>query len=119
MPWHERVRVREITNEEGNQLAADRPPGLGVGGDDGEEPRSCCGRPRAWTCGQIAKIAFTSEDRVREVLHNFNDDGFDSLGPEVRRRTATDVHLARAPGASRRSPCRARSTTACPSRPGA
>lgn len=29
----------------------------------------------------IAKIAFTSEDRIREVIHNFNDDGFDSLAP--------------------------------------
>src|SRR4026209_2410998 len=29
----------------------------------------------------IAKIAFTSEDRVRAVIHNFNDDGFDSLAP--------------------------------------
>ncbi len=29
----------------------------------------------------IAKIAFTSEDRVREVIHNFNADGFDSLAP--------------------------------------
>ena len=28
---------------------------------------------------QIAEIAFTSEDRVREVIHNFNTDGFDSL----------------------------------------
>jgi transposase len=31
---------------------------------------------------QIAKIAFTSEDRVREVIHNFNADGFDSLAPK-------------------------------------
>lgn len=30
----------------------------------------------------IAKIAFTSEDRVREVIHNFNADGFDSLVPK-------------------------------------
>jgi transposase len=30
----------------------------------------------------IAKIAFTSEDRVREVIHNFNKDGFDSLAPK-------------------------------------
>ena len=29
----------------------------------------------------IARIAFTSEDRVRAVIHNFNDDGFDSLAP--------------------------------------
>lgn len=28
---------------------------------------------------QIAEIAFTSQDRVREVIHNFNADGFDSL----------------------------------------
>jgi transposase len=31
---------------------------------------------------QIAKIAFTSEDRVRAVLHNFNEDGFESLVPK-------------------------------------
>lgn len=31
---------------------------------------------------QIAEIAFTSEDRVREVIHNFNADGFDSLAPK-------------------------------------
>ena len=30
---------------------------------------------------QIAEVAFTSPDRVREVLHNLNDDGFDSLYP--------------------------------------
>src|SRR5450631_6356 len=31
--------------------------------------------------GQIATVAFTSEDRVRAVIHNFNADGFDSLYP--------------------------------------
>ncbi|MEO5900791.1 MAG: helix-turn-helix domain-containing protein [Ilumatobacteraceae bacterium] len=30
----------------------------------------------------IARIAFTSEDRVREVIHHFNSDGFDSLAPK-------------------------------------
>ena len=30
---------------------------------------------------QIAGLAFTSEDRVRDVLHNFNADGFESLYP--------------------------------------
>lgn len=29
----------------------------------------------------IAPLAFTSEDRVREVIHNLNADGFDSLYP--------------------------------------
>lgn len=32
--------------------------------------------------GQIAKVAFTSEDRVREVIHNFNADDFESLYPK-------------------------------------
>jgi transposase len=30
---------------------------------------------------QVAPIAYTSEDRVREVIHNFNKDGFASLEP--------------------------------------
>jgi hypothetical protein len=30
---------------------------------------------------QIAPVAFTSEDRVRAVIHNFNADAFDSLYP--------------------------------------
>ena len=29
----------------------------------------------------IAKVTFTSQDRVRDVLHNFNLDGFDALYP--------------------------------------
>jgi transposase len=29
-------------------------------------------------------VAFTSADRVRDVIHNFNADGFDSLCPKYR-----------------------------------
>ena len=32
----------------------------------------------------IAGVAFTSEDRVRDVIHNFNTDGFSSLYPKYR-----------------------------------
>ena len=32
----------------------------------------------------IAKVAFTSEDRVRDVIHNFNTDGFGSLYPRYK-----------------------------------
>src|SRR5262252_2058275 len=32
----------------------------------------------------IAKVAFTSEDRVRDVIHNFNADGFSSLYPRYQ-----------------------------------
>lgn len=30
---------------------------------------------------KIAEVTFTTEDRVRDVIHNFNRDGFDSLYP--------------------------------------
>jgi transposase len=32
----------------------------------------------------IAKVTFTSEDRVRAVIHNFNADGFESLYPRYK-----------------------------------
>jgi transposase len=32
----------------------------------------------------IAKVAFTSEDQVRDVIRNFNADGFGSLYPKYR-----------------------------------
>jgi len=48
---------------------------------------------------RIAEVTFTSADRVRDVLHNFNTDGFDSLRPKYgggrppftlpQRRTST------------------------------
>ena len=77
----ERVRVRELTSAEGNKL-------LGI-------VRRGSGSVVRWRRAQIvlwsaqamdvpaiAKIAFTSEDRVREVIHTFNADGFDSLAPK-------------------------------------
>jgi transposase len=33
---------------------------------------------------RIARVAFTSEDRVRDVIHNFNADGFSSLYPRYK-----------------------------------
>lgn len=35
---------------------------------------------------QIAQVTFTSPDRVRDVLHTFNADGFDSLRPKYAGR---------------------------------
>ena len=76
----ERVRVREISNEEGNRLL--------------RMVRRSSGSVVTWRRAQrvllsgqgmdvamIAKVTFTSPDRVRDVLHNFNVDGFDSLRP--------------------------------------
>lgn len=33
---------------------------------------------------KIAEVTFTSADRVRDVIHNFNVDGFDALYPKYR-----------------------------------
>jgi hypothetical protein len=35
---------------------------------------------------QIAQVAFTSLDRVRAVIHNSTDDGFESLVPKYAGR---------------------------------
>ncbi len=76
----ERVRVREITNEEGNRLLriVRRSSGSVV---TWRRAQMVLLSAQGMDVAQIAKVAFTSEDRVRAVLHNFNDDGFDSLYP--------------------------------------
>src|SRR5215203_3742229 len=77
----ERVQVRDLTPVEGNKL-------LGiVRRGSGSVVRWRRAQIVLWSAQRmdvpaIAKIAFTSEDRVREVIHNFNDDGFDSLAPK-------------------------------------
>ena len=43
----------------------------------------------------IAKVAFTSEDRVRDVIRNFNADGFGSLYPNTRGGSPPKFTLAR------------------------
>ncbi len=74
----ERVRVREITNEEGQRLLRI------VRRDSGSVVRWRRAQmvllsAQGMDVAAIAKVEFTSPDRVREVLHNFNDDGFASL----------------------------------------
>ncbi|GGL82775.1 hypothetical protein GCM10010095_79440 [Streptomyces anthocyanicus] len=39
---------------------------------------------------KIAEVSFMSADRVRDVIHNFDTDGFDSLCPKYRGRPAQD-----------------------------
>ena len=54
-------------------------------------------------------VVFTSEDRVRDVIRNFNADGFSSLYPKYKRGRPPKFTLGQRRG-SRRSPD--------PSRPG-
>jgi transposase len=77
----EGLRVREVSNDEGNRLL--------------RIVRRSSGSVVTWRRAQmvllsvqsmdvagIAKVTFTSADRVREVINNFNEDGFDSLYPK-------------------------------------
>ncbi len=77
----ERVYVRDLTPDEGQKL-------LGiVRRGSGSVVRWRRAQIVLWSAQRmsvpaIAEIAFTSQDRVREVIHNFNADGFDSLAPK-------------------------------------
>jgi hypothetical protein len=46
----------------------------------------------------IAKVPFTGQDRVRDVIRNFNADRFSSLYPKYRGRPPAEVHLSAAAG---------------------
>jgi transposase len=77
----ERVQVRELSNDEGRKLLSI------VRRGSGSVVRWRRAQIVLWSAQRmdvpaIAKIAFTSEDRVRAVIHNFNADGFDSLTPK-------------------------------------
>lgn len=77
----EGIRVREISNDEGQWLLriVRRSSGSVV---TWRRAQMVLLSAQGMDVAQIAKVAFTSPDRVREVLHNFNDDGFDSLYPK-------------------------------------
>jgi transposase len=79
----DRVQVREITGEEGQRLLRilRRSTGSVVTWRRAQMILlSAQGMPTA----KIAEVTFTSPDRVRDVLHNFNADGFDALYPRYR-----------------------------------
>ena len=75
-----RVRVREISDDEGNRLKriVRRGSGSVV---TWRRAQMVLWSAQGMSVAQIAGLAFTSEDRVRDVLHNFNADGFGSLYP--------------------------------------
>ena len=79
-PWRmaQRVQVRDLTNDEGRRLLAIVRRGTGSV-VKWRRAQIVLWSAQSMDVPAIAKIAFTSEDRVREVIHNFNDDAFDSL----------------------------------------
>ena len=75
-----RVQVRSIDNDEGNKLLriVRRGSGSVV---TWRRAQMVLLSAQGMDVPMIAKVTFTSPDRVRDVLHNFNADGFDSLKP--------------------------------------
>src|SRR5689334_10608417 len=76
-----RVQVREISNDEGNRLLriVRRSSGSVV---TWRRAQMVLLSAQGMDAAGIAAVTFTSPDRVRDVLHNFNADGFDSLRPK-------------------------------------
>jgi len=76
-----RVQVREIGNDEGNRLLRilRRDSGSVV---TWRRAQMVLLSAQGMDVEQIARVAFTSPDRVRDVINNFNDDGFESLYPK-------------------------------------
>jgi transposase len=77
----EGLRVRELENDDGNRLLriVRRASGSVV---TWRRAQMVLLSAQGMDVGQIARVAFTSPDRVRAVINNFNDDGFESLYPK-------------------------------------
>jgi transposase len=82
-PVTERLRVREIDDDEGQRLV--RIVRRGTGSVvTWRRAQMVLLSGQGMDVAAIAKVAFTSEDRVRDVIGNFNADGFSSLYPRYR-----------------------------------
>jgi len=73
----ERVRVREIDDDEGRRLL--RIVRRGTGSVvTWRRVRMVLLSAQGMPVTKAAEVSSTSDDRVRDVIHNFNADGFDS-----------------------------------------
>jgi transposase len=79
----ERLRVREIDDDEGRRLV--RIVRRGTGSVvTWRRAQMVLLSAQGMDVAAIARVAFTSEDRVRDVIRNFNGDGCGSLYPRYR-----------------------------------
>jgi len=79
----ERLRVCEIDDDEGRRLVRIIRRGSGSV-VTWRRAQMVLLPAQGMDVAGIAKVAFTSEDRVRDVIRNFNADGFDSLYPRYK-----------------------------------
>src|SRR3954471_17036753 len=79
----QQVQIRPISNGEGNRLL--RIVRRGTGSVvTWRRAQMVLLSAQQMPAAKIAEVTFTSPDRVRDVIHNFNADGFDSLYPKYR-----------------------------------
>src|SRR3954451_7476787 len=78
-----RVELREITNDEGNRLLriVRRGGGSVV---TWRRAQIVLLAAQGMSPTRISEVVFTDPDTVRELIHNFNGDGFDALYPRYR-----------------------------------
>ncbi|MGP4028826.1 IS630 family transposase [Actinomadura sp. 3N407] len=79
----ERVRVRAIDDDEGRRLLRIIRRGTGSV-VTWRRAQMVLLSAQGMAVAKIAEVTFTSADRVRDVIHNFNADGFDSLYPKYK-----------------------------------
>ena len=113
----ERLRVREIDDDEGQRLVRIIRRGSGSV-VTWRRAQMVLLSAQGMDVPAIAKVAFTSEDRVRDVIRNFNADGFGSLYPKYRGGHPPKFTLPSG-GRSRRSPSPSRPSMTCRFPPGA
>jgi transposase len=79
----ERLRVREIDDDEGRRLMriVRRGSGSVV---TWRRAQMVLLSAQGMDAAAIARVAFTSQDRVRDVIRNFNADGFTALYPKYK-----------------------------------
>jgi len=82
-PVTERLRVREIDDDEGRRLVRIIRRGSGSV-VTWRRAQMVLLSAQGMNVAEIAKVAFTSEDRVRDVIRNVNADGFGSLYPRYK-----------------------------------
>jgi hypothetical protein len=79
----DRVQVRQIDDDEGRGLL--RIVRCGTGSVvTWRRAQMVLLSAQKMPVAKVAEVTFTSPDRVRDMIHNFNADGFDSLYPKYR-----------------------------------
>ncbi len=88
------MRVREIDDDDGQRLLRIVRRGTGSVAP-WRRAQMVLLSAQGMLVDNIAAVTFTSPDRVRDVMHNFNVDGFEALYPKYRGGRPKSLPLER------------------------